>query len=392
MAFSMPARFASPEARAGLYYACYYLPAGAQTLLLPIWLDSRGITDEQIGLIAAAPIAIMILLNMLVGRIADKASDWRGVIIVAALIAAAASLGLMIVDGFWAILFVVSLCVIPMMATEPVLDAATIRMTRRRGSDFARVRIWGSIGYIVMVALAGWIFGWVGIVVYVPLFIATCMLRGGVAFLLPRFRAPEGRPTAHANADAATTMRQVLKPWFVLALIGAAALQASHMLLMNFGALLWARAGVPDAVLGILFTVAPICELLVMFYFTRISRRFSARHLLLFACLCGIVRWGGMAMATEIWQFALLQALHMVTFALGYMGAVSFIANWTSEDIAAEAQSFYVVIRQVVSVLTLLAFGPVVAMFGMDSYYVAAAVAALGGALIAVSLAIKSTK
>lgn len=392
MALVMPTRLASPEARAGLYYACYYLPAGVHTLLLPIWLDSHGISEEQIGMIAAVPIAAMIVINLLVGRIADRASDWRGVIIVAALISAVASLGLMIFDAFWGILLAVSLCVIPIMATEPVLDAATVRMTRRRGSDFARVRIWGSIGYIVMVALAGWVFGWIGIVVFVPIFIATCLLRGGVAFLLPRFRAPEGETTAPTDAGAATTIKQVLRPWFVLALVGAAALQASHMLLMNFGALLWVRAGVPESMLGVLWTVAPICELLVIFYFSRISRRFSARHLLLFACICGIIRWGGMAVATEIWQFALLQALHMITFALSYLGVVSFIANWTSEGIAAEAQSFYVVIRQVVSVLTLLAFGPVVAVFGMDSFYVAAAVAALGGALVAGSLAIRASK
>lgn len=82
----------------------------------------------------------------------------------------------------------------------------------------------------------------------------------------------------------------------------------------------------------------------------------------------------------------------MATFALGYMGIVSFIANWTSEDIAAEAQSFYVVIRQVVSVLAVLSFGPLVAMFGMNSFYVAAGIAGLGGALIAISLVMKGTK
>lgn len=389
---AMPGRLASPEARTSLYYAWYYIPAAIQTLLLPIWLDSRGISEEQIGLIAAVPIGIMIVLNLVVGRIADRASDWRSVIVVAALASGAASLGLLLLDGFWGILVVVTLCVIPMMATEPVIDAATIRMTRRRGSDFARVRIWGSIGYIVMISLAGWIFGWAGIAVFVPLFILTCLLRGGVAFLLPRFRAPEGAATAQTNADAATTMRQVMRPWFVLALAGAAALQASHMLLINFGALLWARAGVPDAALGLLWAVAPICELLVIFYFTRIAKRFSARHLLLLACFCGVVRWGGMAVASEIWHFAVLQALHMATFALGYMGIVSFIANWTSEDIAAEAQSFYVVIRQVVSVLALLAFGPLVAAFGMNSFYAAAGIAGLGGTMIAVSLAMKGTK
>ena len=37
---------------------------------------------------------------------------------------------------------------------------------------------------------------------------------------------------------------------------------------------------------------------------------------------------------------ALLQLLHAFTFAMGYLGGIYFIANWTSEDIAAEAQGF----------------------------------------------------
>ncbi len=392
MALVMPQRFASPEARAALFYVSFFLPAAVHTLLLPIWLDSRGISEEQIATIVAAPIAVMIVFNLVVGRIADKASDWRSVIVVASMVAALASLGLAFAEGFWGILIVVSLCVIPMMATEPVIDAATMRMTRRRGSDFALVRIWGTIGFIGMSALAGWIYGWAGIAVFVPIFVGCCLARGGIAFLLPRFRAPEGSASAEVNADAATTMRQVLRPWFVLALAGGAVLQGSHMLLMSFGALLWARAGVPESLLGVLWAVAPVCELVVMFYFSRIARRFSARHLLLFACMCAVVRWGGMAMATEIWQFALLQALHMASFALGYMGVVSFVANWTSEEIAAQAQSFYVVLKQVASVLAVLAFGPLVGAFGMGAFYIAAGIAALGGLMILASLMMKATK
>jgi PPP family 3-phenylpropionic acid transporter len=266
------------------------------------------------------------------------------------------------------------------------------RLTRRRGSDFALVRIWGTIGFIVMTVVAGWVFGWAGIAIFVPIFVATCLARGGISFLLPRFRAPEGAALAHTNIDAATTMRQVMRPWFVLALAGGAVLQGSHMLLMSFGVLLWARAGVPEAMLGILWSVAPIFELAVMFYFSRIAKQFSARHLLLFACLCAVVRWSGMAVATEFWQFALLQILHMASFALGYLGVVSFVANWTSEEIAAQAQSFYVVLKQIASVLAVLAFGPLVAAFGMGSFYVAAGIAALGGAMILASLAMKGTK
>lgn len=392
---SLPERFLTPEMRTGLYYAAMYLPAGVSTLLLPIWLDGRGIGEEEIGIISATPIFIMIVLNLFVGRIADRAKDWRSVIIAGSLVSAVVSLGFVFIDEFWGILLFNTLVVIPIMAIEPVIDAAAIRMTRRRGTDFARVRIWGTFGYIAMTALAGWLFGWLGIAVFVPIFIATCLMRGVAALPLPLFRAPEGHHVAAPLAlspETATTLRQVFRPWFILTLAGTALLQASHMLMISFGALLWVRAGVPDAALGVLWIVAPVCEIVTMLFFAHFARRFSARHLLLAACIGGIVRWAGMAVSTEIWQLALLQGLHMLTFGLGYMGIVNFIANWTSEDIAAEAQSFYVVMRQVASVLALILFGALVSRFGLSSFLAASVMSAIGATMIFASLAIKETK
>lgn len=393
---SLPARFTTPEMRTGFYYAAMYLPAGVSTLLLPIWLDSRGIGEEEIGIISAVPILIMIVVNLFVGRVADRAKDWRSVIVAGSLISGVVSLGFVFVDEFWGVLLFNTLVVIPIMAIEPVIDAAAIRMTRRRGSDFARVRIWGTFGYIGMTALTGWLFGWLGIAVFVPLFIATCLVRGGSALPLPLFRAPEGHqgvPVPLAlSPDMATTLKEVFRPWFILTLSGTALLQASHMLMISFGALLWMRAGVPEAALGILWIVAPICEIVTMLFFAHFARHFSARHLLLAACVGGIVRWAGMAVATEIWQLALLQSLHMATFGLAYMGIVNFIANWTSEEIAAEAQSFYVMMRQIASVAALVLFGALVSHLGLASFHAAAAMSGLGAAMILVSLAIKRTK
>lgn len=395
MSLSMPSRLATPETRTGLYYSAMFLPAGVSTLLLPIWLDGQGISPEEIGIISATPIMLMIVLNLLVGRIADRAKDWRSVIVAGSLVSAVVSLGFVFIDEFWGILLFNTLVVIPIMAIEPVIDAAAIRMTRRRGSDFAKVRIWGTFGYIAMTALAGFLFGWLGIAVFVPLMVATCLMRGAAALPLPLFRAPE-HATQHTppmlSPEAATTLKQIFKPWFLLTLGGTALLQASHMLMISFGALLWVQAGVPEAALGVLWIVAPICEIVTMLFFAHFARRFSARHLLLAACLGGVLRWTGMAMATDIWMLVLLQGLHMLTFGLAYMGVINFIANWTGEDIAAQAQSFYVVLRQVASVVALVLFGPLVARMGLDAYLAAAVMAGLGAAMVFASLALKQTR
>jgi PPP family 3-phenylpropionic acid transporter len=187
-------------------------------------------------------------------------------------------------------------------------------------------------------------------------------------------------------------MQQVLRPWFLLALCGSALVQASHTLLVTFGARLWMRAGVPDHLLGLLWIVAPVGEILTMVFFGKLARRFSARHLLLAACLITIARWTGMAFTADIWLLALLQMLHMASFGLTYLATITFIAKWTSEDIAAQAQSFYTVLRQAASVVALAMFGPLVAAYGLHSFHAAAGIAAIGALMIVASLMISAAR
>ena len=47
---------------------------------LALWLADHGIGPERIGLINALPPIVVVLLSVSVGRLADRASDWRGAI------------------------------------------------------------------------------------------------------------------------------------------------------------------------------------------------------------------------------------------------------------------------------------------------------------------------
>ena len=68
------------------------------------------------------------------------------------------------------------------------------------------------------------------------------------------------------------------------------------------------------------------------------------------------------------------------------MACITFISNWTAEDIAAEAQSFFVVIQQAMAVLALSAFGGLADRWGASAYLGSAAFASIGAVLVWASL------
>lgn len=380
----------TPERRTALFYLTVFMSGGASATALPLWLNAAGMNSEQIGVINAAPVFAMLLINMLVGRVADKASDWRQVIVYASILAAFLSMALFFVSDFWGIVVVWTLITLPNAGIAPVLDAAATRLTRRRGSDFGALRAWGTVGYMALNAVAGFVVAGFGPYAFVPLLVLVTFLRAGVSLVLPRFRDREAE--AAQPPKAVGRLREILKPWFVLPLVGFALIFSSHALFNAFCTLIWVGQGIPEAVVGPLVALAAFSEAVLMFVWRRFARKVTARHLIMIAGTAAAVRWIGTAMAPPLAVIVILQLGHAVTYALGFLGCIAFIGNWTSDDIAAQAQGFFMVVQQSATVIALLGFGWVYAGLGIHAFYLVALVALLGVGCVYVSLKMQQPK
>ena len=252
----------SPELRAAIFHFTVFGSTGVASVYLGIWLTNHGISAEEIGIVNAAPLVAMLLVNQLVGRIADRMPDWRGVIVVLSLIAGLVPIGLFFVSGFWGILGIWILSVMPAFALVPVVDAATLRMTQRRGTDFSAVRAWGTVGFMVATLVSGPLIAWLGDGAFVPVFVAFALLRALLAFQLPQFRSGENRAVAKKGARH---LREVLKPWFVMGLVGLSILYSTHSAMSAFAALLWTEQGISPGLIGPLTATMAAAEALMMF-------------------------------------------------------------------------------------------------------------------------------
>ncbi|MDR3471924.1 MAG: MFS transporter [Devosia sp.] len=389
---SMPTRAPrfSPELRASIYHFTVFTTSGAAAAYFAVWMAQKGISPGEIGVINAAPVLVLLVINLFVGRLADRAGDWRQMIILLSLIAAVTPFGLFFVSGFTGIAIVWTLISVPAGSLPPVVDAATLRMTERNGTSFGNIRGWGTLGSMAATAVTGLLAAGFGAVAFVPTLVALSVARAVMSLQLPRFRAPERESTiAAVGAPGARRLREVLKPWFVLPLVAFALVQATHVIITAFAALIWKEQGVPDAVLGLLIATSPAAEAVVMFMWRRVETRISARSMILAACLVTVFRWTVVAMSPPVWVLFLVQTLHAVTFAIGYLGTVHFIANWTSEDIAAEAQSFSFVLQQGMAVVALVLFGWLVGMFGAAAFLVAALMGLIGAGCVLWSLKLR---
>jgi len=368
----------NPALRVQLYFFVQFMSVGMVNAFAGIWFDTQGLSSVQIGALSAIPNIVVLLIVVFVGRIADRASDWRQVIIFCAIISALTPIGLIYVTGFLGVLFFWSVGSIAQRTALPVSDAAGLRMARREGLNFGAFRGLSTLGYLLVIIFAGFALQDRGVEVFLPLFIGLGLLRGLTSLFLPKMRAPEA---VHASRSAGN-LRSLMKAWFLLPIIGYALLDTPHLILNSFQGLLWARQGISTETIGLLIALGAAAETAMFFAFAHVAKRFPPITLLLIGVAASIFRWLAMATSPEVPALIGLQTLHAVTYASAFLAITNYVADNVSEDNAAQAQSLIVNFELVLSSLGLMLFGWLVGHYGAYSYVASAAMAAIAGILI----------
>ncbi|OCW58510.1 MFS transporter [Hoeflea olei] len=380
---------AQPEFAATRYYFITFWPAAVTVTYLPIWLNEQGISDAGIGLINTLPMAGILMFSILVGRLADRAPDWKQAIMIGTGLSAVCSLALGFAEGFLMILAVWTMTNLPAGLVSPVADAATLRLSMRLGFSFGSTRAWGTVGFLSTCFLTGWLVAWFGASSFVWLMAIACALRFAMAAGLPRLR-DAARP--RAVSEGRLLSREVVaafQPWVLLPVIAGAILFANHMVMNAFSSLVWKQQGLSEPVIGGLIALGAAAEAATMFAWKKINTRFPARVLILMAAVASILRWIGMTMSPPLAVLVVMQLGQAVTFTFSYLGCLYFIAKRTSEDISAEAQSLYGVMMQGFSILIVSGFGVAFGFFGVNAFWICVTLSVAALVMVRISLSLR---
>jgi PPP family 3-phenylpropionic acid transporter len=247
--------------------------------------------------------------------------------------------------------------------------------------DYGRVRLWGSLSFIVASLGAGVVIGKAGPEVVLPLLVAATALLVLGAHLLPRDLAGQGSaaPAVLRGLKLADAFRLVRAPLFLLFLLAASLIQASHALYYSFGTLNWRAQGIPDGAIGVLWSVGVVAEVALFAVSGRVIAYCGAARLLMLAALAATLRWGVMAGDPPLWATGLLQTLHAMSFGAAHIAAIHFLTHAVPEDRAATAQGLYAafVAGLVLGIVT-VASGPLYRALAGEAYAVMALLALIG--------------
>lgn len=330
----------SSGTRLSAIYAALFGVLCISLVYLPEWLSRSGFSTAQIGLVLAGATWLKVPMTLLAGNLADQLGRRKRVLIfIAAMFAAGLPL-LFAARGFWQVWLVWALLGALVSTLVPLCDSISVTGVRRDGLSYGRMRMWGSLSFLLISIVGGIVVKQVGkdAVVYL-------LLAGAVLLCVFSWHAPDyesRRPSQRGLSISPALMSRVFKvPGFSVFLFAAAMSMASHAALYSLSTVRWSAAGISLPVIGSLWSTGVVAEIAIFYVSARLVTRISPWYLLLIAAITGVVRWSLMAVVVDIVALFFIQTLHAITFTFTQLAVVNFIARHIPEELISSAQTIY---------------------------------------------------
>lgn len=223
-------------------------------------------------------------------------------------------------------------------AALPQVEATTMSILKGDSGGYARLRIWGSLGFMLATLAGGYLIDHVGIK-SLPVIVVVIM--AGVAVLV--WRVPEAGQPRHAIQTE--SMADILRRSEVRALFAACLLiGAAHGFLISFYSIHLDERGIAKSAMGWLWSAGIVAEIVIFWFMSRLSGRYSLRSLYLFAIGAAVIRYlliGWVTMSMTV--LFLAQLMHAFTFGIHHATSIAYVHRHFGITHQTKGQALYIV-------------------------------------------------
>lgn len=325
-----------PYWRLSGFYFFYFAFVGAMAPYWGLYLKSLEFNAFEIGVLMSLFQITRIFAPNAWGWLADHLGRRVVIVQAAATLSLLTFLGMFFVTSFWWLFLVMSLVSFFWSASLPLVEATTLTHLGNKTAKYGRIRLWGSVGFIVTVIGLGYLFDYFPI--RTLLWAILALMIGLMA--LSRY-IPEAAVTSHASDDV--SIWQVLRNPAVLAFfIGGFLMAAAHGPYYTFYSIYLVDHGYSKSSVGLLWSLGVITEIGIFLVIPFLTRIFGLRGMLLASFGGAVLRflmigWGVESVAVII----AAQFLHAVTFGVYHSAAVEMVHRFFRGKHQSRGQALY---------------------------------------------------
>jgi PPP family 3-phenylpropionic acid transporter len=363
--------------RLSFFYAAVFLTVGVMLPFWPVWLKSRGLSPAEIGLLLSAGMWIRAFTNPVIAQIADRRGQLKGMLVVLAWGALLTHALFFLPGGFWVLLLLSVPSTMMFTAVIPIGDAVTMLKVREGTLDYGRVRLWGSLTFIVAATGGGYMLK------DQPEQLILWMVIGALLLLVVSCHLVPATRTAGARRFSAPFAAILKNRNLVIFLAAAALIQASHAVYYGFATLHWQSEGIDADIIGMLWAEGVVAEIILFIYAGKLVDRLGPVLFLGLAAIAGIIRWSVLGSTSELTALIAVQGFHAFTFGAAHVAVMHFIAREVAAEYTATAQSLYSSFAVGTSMAAaMMAAGWLYDRYEGTAFFAMAALALVGGLML----------
>ncbi|XQW85960.1 MFS transporter [Thalassotalea piscium] len=319
-------------------YFWYFSILGLVVPFLPIFLDGNGFSSIQIGEILAIVTATKIVGPSLWAIIADKTGKQLSIIRLGALLTCVSFSMLFFVNQYWPITFVLAMFSLFWTAILPQLEVLTLTSVKRSAKIYARIRLWGSIGFIILAVVSGELldafgsdtFTYIGFVIIIALFLSTLVVK-------------QPRLSVSSKIKTSRIIDKLLTKGFIAFFIAGLLLQVSFGPYYGFFALYLRDMDYPAFSVGLYISVGVIAEIGIFIIAGRIYQLCGAVWLISLSILISALRWYLTGtMADNPFILFIVQLMHAASFGLYHSASIQYLQQHFAANQQNRGQAIYI--------------------------------------------------
>jgi PPP family 3-phenylpropionic acid transporter len=318
--------------RLASFYFAYFAYAGVVIAFFPLYLASRGLQAGEIAFIVALPYIARVFAPTAWGWLADATGASRGIVLFSCAAAAACFAVMPRIDSVAGLAWLVAGWALLSASAVPIVEAITLASLAGQTGRYGPIRLWGSVGFIAAM-LGGGV--WLD---YRPATTLPPILVGlALAALLVALALPAGVRRVGVTGEA-----PLLGPAPRTLLSAGFCMSVAHGALYTFFTLHLERAGYSGVVIGSLWTLGVLAEIVVFLCLPVLFRRCSLSTILIVSFACAVVRFLAIGwLPATLWILVPAQLLHAATFGSFHAASVAAVHRLFPEHAQARGQTLF---------------------------------------------------
>ena len=326
----------TPYWRLSGFYFFYFASLG---IFVPYWglyLQWQGFSAQEIGQLTAVFLGTRIIAPNLWAWLADIHEQRMRIVRVTSIIGTLVFSALLLNNSYIWIATVMLIFSIFWNATLPQFEANTLEHLGENSHHYSKIRLWGSIGFIITVTSFGVVFERVSIELMPVALIVTM-----TGIWIMSLSVPE---SSHRDlTDNQQSLKDILKKPAILAFFTVCFLVIlSHGPYYTFYSIYLEQNGYSRSLIGQLWALGVLAEIVVFLFMHRFIPRFGLRLIIIISLLLSTLRWSLIGLFPDIITVLIFaQLLHAASFGTFHAAAIAWVHQHFIGKNQARGQALY---------------------------------------------------